>query len=73
MSDRMTVCPACGGEGRVQAWVVTASDKMTSRPMLVRAHVPYKRLPGRASSQGVLVMPAVPPAPGEGRCGHSVA
>ena len=25
-----------------EAWVVTASDKMPSRPMLVRAHVPYK-------------------------------
>jgi hypothetical protein len=25
-----------------EAWVVTASDKMPSRPMLVRAHVAYK-------------------------------
>jgi hypothetical protein len=25
-----------------EAWIVTASDKMPSRPMLVRAHVPYK-------------------------------
>jgi hypothetical protein len=25
-----------------EAWVVTASDKMPSRPMLVRADVPYK-------------------------------
>jgi hypothetical protein len=25
-----------------EAWVATASDKMPSRPMLVRAHVLYK-------------------------------
>jgi hypothetical protein len=25
-----------------EAWVVTASDKMASRPMLVRANVPFK-------------------------------
>ena len=25
-----------------EAWVVTASDKMPSRPMLVRAHVAFK-------------------------------
>ena len=25
-----------------EAWVVTASEKMPSRPMLVRAHVPFK-------------------------------
>lgn len=25
-----------------EAWVVTASDKMASRPMLVRAHVPVQ-------------------------------
>lgn len=25
-----------------EAWVVTASDKVPSRPMLVRAHVPFK-------------------------------
>jgi hypothetical protein len=25
-----------------EAWVVTASDKMLNRPMLVRAHVPYQ-------------------------------
>jgi len=25
-----------------EAWVVTASDKIPSRPMLVRAHVPVK-------------------------------
>ena len=25
-----------------EAWVVTASDKMTIRPMLVRAHVPFR-------------------------------
>jgi hypothetical protein len=24
-----------------EAWVVTASDKMASRPALVRAHVPF--------------------------------
>jgi hypothetical protein len=33
-----------GGPNRPagEAWVVTASDKMPSRPMLVRAHVPVK-------------------------------
>jgi hypothetical protein len=25
-----------------EAWVVTASDKMASRPMLMRAHVPVQ-------------------------------
>ena len=25
-----------------EAWVVTASDKIASRPMLVRANVPFK-------------------------------
>jgi hypothetical protein len=25
-----------------EAWVVTASEKMPSRPMLVRAHVPHR-------------------------------
>jgi len=25
-----------------EAWVITASDKMANRPMLVRAHVPYQ-------------------------------
>jgi hypothetical protein len=25
-----------------EAWVVTASDKISSRPMLVRAHVPFR-------------------------------
>ena len=25
-----------------EAWVVTASDKISSRPMLVRAHVPFQ-------------------------------
>lgn len=25
-----------------EAWVVTASDKMSSRPMLVRANVPFQ-------------------------------
>jgi hypothetical protein len=25
-----------------EAWVVTASEKMPSRPMLVRAHVPFR-------------------------------
>ena len=25
-----------------EAWVVTASDKMASRPMLVRANAPFK-------------------------------
>jgi hypothetical protein len=25
-----------------EAWVVTASEKSASRPMLVRAHVPYR-------------------------------
>jgi len=25
-----------------EAWVVTASDKIASRPMLVRANVPYR-------------------------------
>jgi hypothetical protein len=25
-----------------EAWIVTASDKMASRPMLVRAAVPFK-------------------------------
>ncbi len=25
-----------------EAWVVTASEKMASRPTLVRAHVPFK-------------------------------
>jgi hypothetical protein len=24
-----------------EAWVVTASDKIASRPMLIRAHVPF--------------------------------
>jgi len=27
---------------RGEAWVVTASDKIASRPMLVRANVPFK-------------------------------
>ena len=25
-----------------EAWVVTASDRIANRPMLVRAHVPFK-------------------------------
>jgi hypothetical protein len=30
-----------------EAWVVTASEKMPSRPMLVRANVPYKTADAR--------------------------
>ena len=34
-----------------EAWVVTASEKMPSRPALVRAHVPFKTaaVPGTAA------------------------
>ena len=30
-----------------EAWVVTASEKMPSRPALVRAHVPFKTAAGQ--------------------------